>query len=154
MLKVCRYTLPVYTKSYAIYYEQQRPATGISRSRTLQLCRSGWPWGFRAIFGQYSTLLVMCFRLGGFQSSFLLINVRYGPNTFTKVWHRTYPIYVKLHFRDRRRLASSRYRNRAKITVLLCRNGNPIWVWFYCRRESYPVQWDIVPWGVHPSSSV
>ena len=33
----------------------------------------------------------------------------------------TEPIrYVKLHFRDRCRLASSRYRNRAKITVLMC----------------------------------
>ena len=34
----------------------------------------------------------------------------------------TEPIrYVKLHFRDRRRLASSRYRNRAEITVLMCK---------------------------------
>ena len=33
----------------------------------------------------------------------------------------TEPIrYVKFHFRDQRRLASSRYRNRAEITVLLC----------------------------------
>ena len=30
--------------------------------------------------------------LSGVQSPFLLINVRYGPNTYTKVWHRTYPI--------------------------------------------------------------
>ena len=33
------------------------------------------------------SLLVMRFRLSEFQSFFLFINVRYGPNTFTKVWH-------------------------------------------------------------------
>ena len=38
----------------------------------------------------------------------------------TKVWHKTYPICVTLHFRGRRGATSLRYRNRAEITVLMC----------------------------------
>ena len=34
----------------------------------------------------------MRFRLSEFQSFFVFINVHYGPNTFTKVWHWTYPM--------------------------------------------------------------
>ena len=37
--------------------------------------------------------------------------IRYGTNTYN---------YVTLHFRDQRGAASLRYRNRAKITVLMC----------------------------------
>ena len=46
--------------------------------------------------------------------------------------------YVTLHFRDRRGAASLRYRNRAEITVLMCKH-KPYPVWFSCRRKSYPV---------------
>ena len=46
--------------------------------------------------------------------------------------------YVALQFRDRRRAASLRYRNRAGITVILC-DQKPYSVWFSCRGKSYPV---------------
>ena len=51
-----------------------------------------------------SSLLNIYFRLREFQSSFLLIYFRYGPNTFTlhqNVADRTYIRYKPLHFRDR-----------------------------------------------------
>ena len=44
--------------------------------------------------------------------------------------------YVNLRFRDRRGADSLRYRNRAKITVLMCEQ-KPYPVWFSCRRKSY-----------------
>ena len=57
----------------------------------------------------------------------------------------TEPIrYVKLHFRDRRRLALSRYRNRAEITFLMCERKPYLGMVLLRRRESYPVQCDIV----------
>ena len=43
-----------------------------------------------------SSLLIIYFRLSGFQSSLLLIHFRFCPNTcsyYTEVWHRTYPIW-------------------------------------------------------------
>ena len=57
----------------------------------------------------------------------------------------TEPIrYVKPHFRDRRRLALSRYRNRAEITFLMCERKPYLGMVLLRRRESYPVPWDIV----------
>ena len=46
--------------------------------------------------------------------------------------------YATLHFRDQRGAASLRYRSRAKITVLMCKQ-KPVQAWFSCRRKSYPV---------------
>ena len=45
---------------------------------------------------------------------------------------------MTLHFRDRRGQALLRYRNRAEITVLMCKQ-KPSPVWFSCRHKSYPV---------------
>ena len=45
--------------------------------------------------------------------------------------------YATLHFRELRGAASLCYRNRAKITVLMCEQ-KPYPVWFWCRRTSYP----------------
>ena len=53
---------------------------------------------------------------------------------FTKVWHRTYPIWNAPLSRWRG-AASLRSRNRAKITVLVCEQ-KPYPVWFLCRRKS------------------
>ena len=71
-----------------------------------------------------SSLLNFYFRLSGFQSSLLLIH--YNPLVSeyclhcTKVWLRTYPI-CNTHSIDRRGAAfQRRYRNLAKITVLMC----------------------------------
>lgn len=50
----------------------------------------------------------------------------------------TYP-RCDSHFRDRRGVASLRYRNRAEITVLVCEE-KPYPVWFSCWHKSYPVQ--------------
>ena len=47
--------------------------------------------------------------------------------------------YATLHFRDQRGTASLRYRNRAKITVLMCEQ-KPYSAWFSCMRKSYPVE--------------
>ena len=64
----------------------------------------------------------------GFQSSFLPV--------YTSPKCGTEPIrYETLHFRDRCRTASLRYRNRAKITVLVCEQ-KPYPVWFPCWRKS------------------
>ena len=43
----------------------------------------------------------------------------------SKVWHRTYPMYVRLHSRDWRGAASLRYRNRAENTVLIAETQKP-----------------------------
>ena len=51
----------------------------------------------------------------------------------------TYPIYDYRHFRDRLGTASLRYKNRAKITVLMC-ELKPYPIWFWCRRKSFPVE--------------
>ena len=51
---------------------------------------------------------------------------------------------MKLNFRDRRRLALSRYRNRAEITFLMCERKPYLGMVLLRRRESYPVPWDIV----------
>ena len=56
-----------------------------------------------------------------------------------KVWHKTYPICVTLHFRDWLGAASLRHRKRAAKTVLLCEQ-KPFPVWFSRRRKSYPVK--------------
>ena len=71
-----------------------------------------------------SSLLNFYFRLSGFQSSLLLIH--YNPLVSeyclhcTKVWLRTYPI-CNAHSIDRHGAAfQRRYRNLAKITVLMC----------------------------------
>ena len=45
---------------------------------------------------------------------------------------------MTLHFRDQGGATSLRYRNRAKITVLVCEQ-KPYAAWFSCRRRSYPV---------------
>ena len=66
-------------------------------------CRNGWPRGFGSLIPN-PLLLNIYFRLREFQSSFLLIYFRYGPNTFTlhqNVADRTYIRYKPLHFRDR-----------------------------------------------------
>ena len=55
--------------------------------------------------------------------------------------------YVKIHFQDRRGAASLRYRNRAKITVLMCEQ-KPYSVWFSGRRKSYLV-WNIASGPVY-----
>ena len=47
---------------------------------------------------------------------------------------------MTLHFRDRRRGASSLdYRNRAQITILMCEQKFYL-VWFSCRHKSYPAK--------------
>ena len=46
--------------------------------------------------------------------------------------------YVTLHSSDRRGVASLRYRNRAQITVLMCKQ-KPYLVWFPCQHKSYLV---------------
>lgn len=46
----------------------------------------------------------------------------------------TYPIHmwhdVTLEFRDRHSVSSLRYRNRAKITILMCEQRSPVWYGF------------------------
>ena len=90
MLKVCRYTLPVDTKSYPadiVCRDWNKSFTHIAVAPK-RLAVRVWC----SVLANTQSLLAMSFRLGGFQTSFLLINVRYGPNTFTKMWRRTYPI--------------------------------------------------------------
>ena len=43
-----------------------------------------------------------------------------------------------LLFRDRRGAASLRYRNRAKLAVLICEQ-KPYWIWFSRLRKNYSV---------------
>ena len=81
-------------------------------------------------------------RTSRFQSSFLLIHFRYGPNTRslqTKVYHRkVYPI-CDAPLSGSVRAASLRYKNRAKITVLT-REQKSYQVWFSCPCKIYRVQ--------------
>ena len=86
------------------------------RSHTSNIVQSGWWWPHDPEIwwtkSQFSLLNIDC-RLSGCQSSLLLILFCYGSNAClhcTKVWHRTYPIFE----------ATLRYRNCAKITVLMC----------------------------------
>lgn len=77
------------------------------------------------------------FRGSGFSPFCLLIHFYFGPNTCsycTKVWYRTYPIYVMLHSRDLHGATSVCYRNRAEVT------RSPSYAMlFSCRRKKYPV---------------
>ena len=62
-------------------------------------------------------------------------------DSFLCVVTKSYPVwspirFLNLRFRDRRGADSLRYRNRAKITVLMCEQ-KPYPVWFSCRRKSY-----------------
>ena len=82
-------------------------------------CRGGWPTGF----------------------DFLNPNPHSGHLSylFTATKCSIQPIqYVTPHFRDRRGAASPRYRNRAKITILMC-GQKQYPVWFSCRRKSCPI---------------
>ena len=60
------------------------------------------------------------------------------------IWYdHLFDNYVNFGFRGRRGAASLRYRNRAKITVLMCEQ-KPYPRWFLCRRKSYyPAQCDL-----------
>ena len=53
-------------------------------------------------------------RLSGFQTSFLLIHFRYGPNTCSSV------AIVTHHYADRLGTAALRYGNRVEITDHMC----------------------------------
>ena len=50
--------------------------------------------------------------------------------------------YVTLHLRDRRGAASPRYRNPAKITILMSEQ-KPYPVWFWRLRKSYSVRYSV-----------
>ena len=81
------------------------------------------------------SLLLICFRLKGFQSFFILIHFRYAQNTCshcTKVKHRTYPICNAPLLRS----VQLCYRNHDEITILMCEQ-KPCMVWFLCKCKSY-----------------
>ena len=71
LLRLCR--------SYQLKYEQQRRRTGTSRSNTPSILPERFTK--RVWYSQsQSSLLIIYFRLCGFQSSFLLIHFCYGPS--------------------------------------------------------------------------
>ena len=114
---------PADTKRSLVEYAQQQPRTGASRLHTSnivpkRLAERAW-WT-----NSQSPLLKFFFLLSGFQSSLVVIHFHYSPNNCSHSIR-----YMTLHFRGRRAAASLRYRNRAKITVIVCEQ-KPHQVWF------------------------
>jgi len=100
--------------------------------------RSSWSHGFGALNSSPHSWIFTSVSVDFIPRSYLFtsamvgIAVNFAPNCGTE------PIrYVTLHLGDRHVAASLRYRNRTKITVLMCKqNSYPVWL--SCRRKSYP----------------
>ena len=85
-----------------------------------------------------SSLLIVYFRLSGFQSSLLLIHFRFCPNTcsyYTEVWHRTYPIWHASLSRSAHGIFTPLQKS-----PFLGVNTSPMrYDFHFCRRRSHPV---------------
>ena len=86
----------------------------------LTSCRSGWPRGFgelnpRSHSSIFTSVSVDSSPHSHLFTSMVQIQVQTAPKCCTEPLR-----YMTLHFRDRRGAALLRYRNRAKITVLMC----------------------------------
>ena len=102
-------------------------------------CWSGWPRGFgelnpRPHSSMFTSVSVDSSPHSRLFTSMVQIQVQTAPKCCTEPLR-----YMTLHFRDRRGAASLRYRNRAKITVVMCEQ-KPYPVWFSCMRKSYSVR--------------
>ena len=93
-------------------------------------CWSSWPREFGELISSPHSWIFTSVSVDFIPRSYLLtsamvrIAVNFAPNCGTE------PIrYVTLHLGDRRVAASPLYRNRTKITVLMCKQ-NPYPVWF------------------------
>ena len=147
-IRLCLYSFRVDTKSYPVSgryheYEQQRHRTGASRSHigiqhpAGKVGREGlvkWIPVLTAEYllpSQWIPVLTPTYALPLLSEYLFTLHSSVAQNLREIS-------YVTHHFRDRHVAASLRNRNRAKITVLMCKQKPECPVWFSCRRKSYP----------------
>ena len=125
----------------SVWYEQQRYRLEVVHTHRTS-CRSGWPRGFGELNPSphssiFTSVSVDSSPRSHLFTSMVQIQVQTAPKCCTEPLR-----YVTLHFRDRRGAASPRYRNRAKITVLMFEQ-KPYPVWFSCMGKSYSVRFSV-----------
>lgn len=134
LLFICVHTMPdSFSKSYAVYYEQQWLGAKQSHFHTSNRVpasvaeRAWWLTKFQSLL--LNIWLTLCQWIPGLAPFYFL--------PLRDERHKAYHICV-LHFRDRRGAASLHHRFRAATTILL-REQKPSLVWFSWRSRSCPV---------------
>jgi len=127
--------------SCLVWYEQRLDRLEVVHTHRTS-CRSGWPRGFGELNPSPHSSIFTSVSVDSSPRSYLFtsmvqIHVQTAPKCCTEPLR-----YVTLHLRDRRGAASPRYRNPAKITVLMGEK-KPYPVWFSCMRKRYSVQFSV-----------